>query len=59
MVLDQLLVTGQLSHCTGDGGASVYSIASYLMARIGHTCNPSYQQETGYLVYLGTTLGRL
>ena len=37
MVLDQLLVTGQVSHCTGDGGASVYSIASCLMARVGHT----------------------
>ena len=27
MVLDQLLVTGLISHCTGDGGASVYLIS--------------------------------
>ena len=40
MVLDQLLVTGQVSHCTGDGGASVYSIASYLMVKVGHTLKP-------------------
>ena len=37
MVLDQLLVTGLTNHCTGDVGAPVYLIASYLMARIGHT----------------------
>ena len=37
MVLDQLLVTSQVSHCTGDGVASVYSIATYLMARVCHT----------------------
>ena len=37
MVLDQLLVTDLISHCTDDGGASVYLIASYLMARVGHT----------------------
>ena len=37
MVLDQLLVTGQVSHCTSDGDASVYSIGSYLVVRVGHT----------------------
>ena len=37
MVLDQLLVTNQVSCCTSDGGASVYSIASYLVVRVGHT----------------------
>ena len=36
MVLDQLLVTGQVNHYTSDGGASVYSIASYLVVRVGH-----------------------
>ena len=34
MVLDQLLVTGQVSHCTGEGGATVCLIASYLVVRV-------------------------
>ena len=39
MVLDQLLVTGQVSHCTSGGGASVYLITSYLVVRVGHSLN--------------------
>ena len=31
MVLDQLLVTGQVGCCTSEGCASVYLIASYLV----------------------------
>ena len=27
LVFNQLLVTGQVSHCTGDGGATVCQIA--------------------------------
>ena len=34
MVLDQLLVTGQVSQCTSEGCASVYPIASYPVIRV-------------------------
>ena len=33
MELNQLLVTGQVSHCTGEGCAPVYLFASYLVER--------------------------
>ena len=58
MVLDQLLVTGQVSHCTGEDGASVCPIASCLVFGVDHTINSFYQQKIGYLAYLGTILGR-
>ena len=31
MVLDQLIITGLVSHSIGDGGATVCLIASYLV----------------------------
>ena len=33
MVSDQLLVTGQVSHCTGKGGAPVHLLAGYLVEK--------------------------
>ena len=32
--LDQLLVTSQVSYCTGEGGATVCPIASCLVVRV-------------------------
>ena len=32
--LDQLLITGQISHCTDEGGATVYQIASHLVVGV-------------------------
>ena len=34
MVLGQLLVTGQVHCCTGEGGATVFLIASSLVVRV-------------------------
>ena len=33
MVSNQLLVTGQVSHCTGEGGASVHLLAGFLVEK--------------------------
>ena len=55
MVFDQLLVTGQVSHCTGEGCASVYLFASYLVEKADTWTTGRY---LGQLVYLGTTLSR-
>ena len=33
MGFDQSLVTGQVSHCTGEGFASVYLFTSYLVEK--------------------------
>ena len=42
LVLDQLLSISQVSHCTDEGGASVYLVASYLAVRVDHTFNLCY-----------------
>ena len=34
--LDQLLFSGQVSHCTGEGGATVCQIVSHLVVRVPH-----------------------
>ena len=59
-VLEQPLVTGQVSHCTGDGGASAHLVSSCLMVWVHHFYLKPFVilQKTGYLVCLGTSLGR-
>ena len=57
MVWDSIssLVTGQVSHCTGEGCASVYLFASYLVEKAVTWTTGRY---LGELVYLGMNLGR-
>ena len=52
---NQLLVTGQVSHCTGEVCASVYIFTSYLVEKAVTWTTGRYWVNW---VYLGMTLGR-